>query len=246
MTWTKKDSNPKKIVSGFLNEAVVLGMRKLERKGIFDEVIGIENEGKESAIVKVVKEIEGKKEYRILKIHRIEANKFQKVNQYIIGDPRFSRIKPDRRSIVFHWAKKEFSNLKRAFEAKVSCPEPYAFLDNMVVMSIIQNEDGTIAPKMKDVNFDNEELKEKIFAHVLNDYKKLYQDAEIVHADLSEFNVLLKDGKYPHMIDFAQGVHIQHPKSDEFLARDMHNLCRYFNKIGIKKDENECISFIKN
>lgn len=267
MAWTKKDSNPRKIVSGFLNDAAVKNIMKLESKGFFDDVIGVENEGKESVIIRVVKELwkngsdkentgknenktnkekENKIEYRVLKVHRIEANKFQRVHQYILGDPRFSGIKMERRSIVFNWTKKEFSNLKRAYEAKVSCPEPYAFLDNMVVMSAILDKDGLVSKKLKDTEIENHKFAEKLFDKILAEYKKLYQGAKIVHADFSEFNILLQDSKKPYIIDFAQGVHIDHPKSEEFLLRDIHNLCRFFRKNGLKKDENECISFVKN
>ena len=239
MTWTKKDSNLKKIVSGFLSDDTVRAIWKLENRGHFDDVIGVENEGKESTIIKVITK---EKQERILKIHRIEANKFRRIHEYIFGDPRFSGIKTDRRSLVFTWAKKEYSNLKRCFESGISCPEPFAFLDNMVVMQAVEDKNGALSKKLKDTPIANPE---KILDSIVEEYKKFYNDAKLVHSDLSEFNILVQDGKKPWLIDLAQAVHVDHPKSKEFLERDIKNLCRYFTKLGINADNAEIMGAIQ-
>jgi RIO kinase 1 len=57
--------------------------------------------------------------------------------------------------------------------------------------------------------------------------KTLYDKAELVHGDISEYNILVPNG-YPVLIDFAQAVTKEHPQSREFLQRDVENLNNYF------------------
>ena len=58
-----------------------------------------------------------------VKIFRIYTSSFDNMNPYIIGDPRFSRVKK-KHEIVYLWARKEFRNLSKAFEAGVRVPNP--------------------------------------------------------------------------------------------------------------------------
>ena len=49
-------------------------------------------------------------------------------------------------------------------------------------------------------------------------------------------NVLIYKNK-PYLIDLGQGVLLDHPNSDEYLKRDIHNIVSYFKKYGIHEDE---------
>ncbi len=68
------------------------------------------------------------------------------------------------------------------------------------------------------------------------DYGKLITNAQSVHADFSEYNCLMIDG-VPRIIDCGQAVLLKHPMAREFLARDVHNLARYFTRQGVDLDE---------
>jgi len=70
---------------------------------------------------------------------------------------------------------------------------------------------------------------------LLDAVKTLYQKAELVHSDLSEYNVLLTPD--PVLIDFSMGTDRTNPMSEELLTRDIENLSRYFRKIGVKIPE---------
>jgi RIO kinase 1 len=77
---------------------------------------------------------------------------------------------------------------------------------------------------------------------LLSDIKKLYQ-AGLVHADLSEYNILL--GKVPYIIDLGQGVILSHPSAEKFLERDVRNILNYFAKFGMKKDLAQTLKWIR-
>lgn len=236
MTWTKKDSNNRKVVEGYLSTDLVKDVYKLMDRKVFDEVVGLVNEGKESTILLV--KSEGKN--LAMKIHKIEASKFQRMQQYMYGDRRFSKIKNTKRSMVHAWAKKEFSNLQRAHNAGVACPQAYAFYNNIIVLDFIGKE-NIPAQKLKDAHVDNTE---DFFDQTIENYRLLYTKAGLVHGDLSEYNVLVLDNK-PVFIDFAQSVLLDHPRADEFLKRDVENLCNSFKKLGVKRDPDEIVKAVR-
>ncbi len=70
---------------------------------------------------------------------------------------------------------------------------------------------------------------------ILGYVRVAYQKAELVHGDLSEFNVLMDDD-VPVLIDVGQAVLLDHPMSEELLVRDMGNIARFFRKYGVGID----------
>jgi RIO kinase 1 len=88
-------------------------------------------------------------------------------------------------------------------------------------------------------NPDN--IVEKIIEYV----KKLYNDAEIVHGDLSAFNILIHHDE-PVIIDLSQSLVVDHPLSNELLNRDINNLIKDFKKIGIKMSKDDVKRKIKD
>jgi len=146
--------------------------------------------------------------------------------QYIAGDPRFHNVKKGMRNIVNVWARKEFVNLKRAYSAKVPVPMPIHVKGNVLVMEFI-GDDGTPAPTLNTCTVTH-----KHYLEVLKAVSKLYK-AELVHADLSEFNVFLHKDKIL-LFDFGSAVDIAHPHADQFLTRDISNINRFFSKKGVK------------
>ena len=67
-----------------------------------------------------------------------------------------------------------------------------------------------------------------------------WQKANLVHADLSEYNILWHDGE-PWFIDVGQGVTDQHPHSEEFLVRDVSRLVHWISKQGYDVELAECM-----
>ena len=67
---------------------------------------------------------------------------------------------------------------------------------------------------------------------MLDFIKRLYQKANLVHGDLSEFNILYHN-QNPVVIDISQAVDIEHPKAEIFLVRDIKNTFNFFERLGI-------------
>lgn len=66
-----------------------------------------------------------------------------------------------------------------------------------------------------------------VYAEMLVAMRRMYQVCKLVHADLSEYNVLYHDG-HPYIIDVSQSVEQDHPKSLDFLRNDIRNVKQFF------------------
>jgi RIO kinase 1 len=90
-------------------------------------------------------------------------------------------------------------------------------------------ENGVSAPLLKESSPRNPE---KLYEQLLASMEKLYQKAGLVHADLSEYNIMLWKSK-PVVFDFGQAVLVSHPMANRFLRRDLENLFQYFHNLNI-------------
>jgi RIO kinase 1 len=196
-------------------------------KGTINEIHGVVRAGKESRVY-WGKDKEGKE--IAIKIYLIVSTEFRKgLVKYIEGDPRFKDVKHDTRSLIFAWAQKEFKNLELASRAGVRVPRPVAVRNNVLVMEFI-GENGEVAPSLKEKNPKNPE---KVYEKLMNYLEKLYRKAELVHGDLSEYNIMLWRGR-PVLFDVSQAVPLIHPMADFLLQRDLTNLNKYFGRLGVK------------
>ena len=174
------------------------------------------------------------KTYVAVKIYRTSTSTFKHISDYIIGDPRFASLPKNRRDVIFAWTKKEFKNLERLNKVGVRSPKPITKIKNVLVMEYIGDEERP-APALKDVQLDDPE---SMFNTLIDFISVMYKKAELVHSDMSAFNVLIHDNK-PYVIDLGQGVLLEHPQAYEFLKRDIYNVISYFKKFNIKADEKQ-------
>jgi RIO kinase 1 len=224
-----------RIEEGVFDNRTMLRIAKLFTKGIIASMEFIIARGKEADVyVADAGENIVDKEFVALKIFRLENARFQNRMKYIDGDPRFGKVKGSIFAVVNEWCKKEYGNLLVAEAAGVHAPRPYAFSGNVLAIEFI-GTDGKPSQTLREQVVKNPE---KVQEQILEDTRKLYQN-ELVHADLSEYNILMLDD-VPYMIDFGQAVHIKHPDSIRFLRRDISNILAYFSKhYGIQKEEAE-------
>ena len=161
-----------------------------------------------------------------LKIFRTSTSTFKRVSKYIEGDPRFKGLSGNRRKMIYAWTNKEYRNLQRYYEAEIPVPEPVAFDKNCLVMEFIGGD--APAPQLKDVVMDDvDDFYDEIVSFIIDGF----QEAHLVHGDLSEYNILVWDGQ-PIMIDCGQAVTADHFNSKEFLIRDIANINRFFKNRG--------------
>jgi len=225
----QKDEDLLKTVEEVFDTFTLQALYKLINKKVIDVLYGVVDTGKESRVY-WAKSPQG--EDLAVKIFLTSTREFKKtVSQYIDGDPRFKRIKRDTRHLVYAWALKEFKNLERAYEAGVSVPKPVAVYKNIIVMSFI-GENGVPAPLLKDAEVGDYE---RMFWKIVDNVKTLYCKAKIVHADLSEYNIMVWK-EDPVFFDFGQAVLTSHPNADFFLERDVKNITNFFKKRGVKAE----------
>lgn len=191
--------------------------------------------GKESVVFKA--QLKGRP--IALKIYKMSTLKFQNIRIYIDGDYRFAKERISRSKFVYVWARKEFSNLQSLTEAGVRCPVPIAFHKNLLAMSFIGTKQRA-APQIRDAVFDAS----AVYREVSKMMRNTYQKAGIVHADLSEYNILYYR-KRSYFIDVAQGVTVQHPSADIFLKRDISNITQFFIKKGVDCSTEDLYRYIK-
>lgn len=226
----EKDEDVFETVEEVFDGRTVMALYLLINRGIIDGMRGVVKAGKESRVYWA----KGKGgEDLAVKIFLTSSMEFKKsMLQYIHGDPRF-KIGKDYRKIVYTWAQKEFRNLTEAKVAGVPVPKPIYAYENILIMEFIGVE-GVPAPLLKDLPEVDKELCQQIITAV----KRLYSIAGLVHADLSEYNIMVNDGK-ACLIDFGQAVSKEHPMSWEFLRRDIGNILRFFKKSGLDMPEEE-------
>ena len=225
-----------KIEEGVFDERTMLRLAKMFTRKIISKLdYGIAT-GKEADVYLADPGANIKAENVIIKIFRIETSSFGNRTKYIIGDPRFKKLKPGIYHMVNEWCKKEYGNLRIAEGAGVRAPKPYTFNGNVLAMEFI-GEEGKASPKLKDIPLENPSETLRL---ILDDLKKLY-DAGLVHGDISEYNILLKNG-LPYIIDFGQAVVLKHPNAMLFLERDLSNLLSFFSrKYNIEMDSEEVL-----
>ncbi len=195
--------------------------------GVLHEVHGVVSAGKEARIY-WGKSPEG--EERAVKIYLTSSAEFKRgMMMYIEGDYRFKSVKRDTRSLISTWAQKEFRNLGPAQKAKVPVPKPIAVERNVVVMEFV-GQDGVSAPSLKELQPEDPE---KTYKQLLTYMKRLYKKADLVHGDLSEYNLMVFRGRLV-LFDMSQSVPKSHPLAKSLLERDITNVNRFFSRLGVK------------
>jgi len=195
-------------------------------KGAISEIHGVVKAGKESRVY-WGKNKQGNE--LAIKIYLTLSAEFRKgMLKYIEGDPRFKGVRRDTRSLIFAWAQKEFKNLEQATLAKVRVPKPIAVKNNVLIMEFI-GKNGVSAPSMKEQVPKNPE---KIYETLLTYLRRLYTKAELVHGDVSEYNVMIWKGR-PILFDISQAVPLSHPMASFLLQRDLINVNRFFSRLGV-------------
>lgn len=126
------------------------------------------------------------------------------------------------------WRNAEVDAIYRLRAAGVSVPEPYEFVDGVLVMELVSDEHGEPAPRLCDVQMSRREAKQ-VFELLLREVVKMLC-AGLVHGDLSDFNVLLGQ-QGPVVIDFPQATDAAaNRNARKFLIRDVNNLQSFLGR----------------
>lgn len=166
-----------------------------------------------------------------VKIFHTSNAVFKGLMQYIEGDPRFGGLRRRHHELVNIWVRKEHRNMMRMAKHGLQLPTPHALFRNVLVMDYIGTDEGP-SPRLRDVDVPNPQ---SVYNKLLDWLRICWNDAELVHADFSEYNVLWHHGE-PRVIDVGQSVTKQHPHADEFLVRDVTRLVEWAQRQGIEAE----------
>ncbi|MBL1320951.1 MAG: serine protein kinase RIO, partial [Methylophaga sp.] len=124
------------------------------------------------------------------------------------------------------WQNAEVDALYLLAGAGIRVPQPYDCLNGVLLMELITDEDGQVAPRLNDISMSAEQARED---HLMLMYSVMRMlCAGIVHGDLSEFNVLV-DENGPVIIDLPQAVNAAaNNNAQSMLERDVRNITRYY------------------
>jgi len=204
--------------------------------GLVDEVISQLMSGKEATVFMV----RCGDEIRCAKVYK-EANKrsFKKAAQYQEGrksrNSRRARAmekgsKYGRNQQEEAWQNAEVDALYTLAEAGVRVPHPFGCFDGVLLMELITDEAGDVAPRLNDVVMSKEQAIEDHQLVMIYVLRMLC--AGIVHGDLSEFNVLV-DEYGPVIIDLPQAVDASaNNNAKAMLIRDVENMTNYYGQFA--------------
>ncbi|MDH5361316.1 MAG: serine protein kinase RIO, partial [Gammaproteobacteria bacterium] len=126
------------------------------------------------------------------------------------------------------WQNAEVAALFRLADAGVRVPQPYECLDGVLLMELVTDSEGEVAPRLADVSMSAEQARED-HAQVMQ-YVVMMLLAGLVHGDLSEFNVLVDDYG-PVIIDLPQAVDAAgNNNARSMLLRDVNNMNAYYGQ----------------
>lgn len=202
--------------------------------GLVDEVISRLMSGKEADvfIVRCGDEI------RCAKVYKDAIKRsFKKAAQYQEG----RKVRNSRRARAMEkgskfgrkqqedtWQNAEVDALYRLANAGVRVPKPYGCFDGVLLMELVTDDEGSVAPRLGDVDMTAEQAEED--HAVMMQYVMRMLCAGIVHGDLSEFNVLV-DNYGPVIIDLPQAVDAAaNNNAQAMLSRDVDNMKNYYGR----------------
>lgn len=125
------------------------------------------------------------------------------------------------------WKSAEADAMYALVAAGVRVPKPVLFYDGVLLMEVIGDHEGRVAPRLIEAGVTAEQAM-PMYEHLRGEVIKMLT-ADLIHGDLSEFNILIGvDG--PVIIDFPQVVTAaRNSRSEQFFRRDLGNLIRFFS-----------------
>ncbi|XP_062336702.1 serine/threonine-protein kinase RIO1 [Osmerus eperlanus] len=228
-TYRVKDKSDRATVEQVLDPRTRMILFKMLSRGVISEINGCISTGKEANVYHATT---ANGENRAIKIYKTSILLFKDRDKYVSGEFRFRHgyCKGNPRKMVRTWAEKEMRNLIRLQTAEIPSPEPIMLRSHVLLMSFIGRDDMA-APLLKNAAFSESKARE-LYLQVIENMRRMYQDARLVHADLSEFNMLYHNGD-AYIIDVSQSVEHDHPHALEFLRKDCTNVNDFFLKRGV-------------
>lgn len=207
-------------------------IKPLIEDGLVDKVLGSLMSGKEAQVFLV----RCGDETRCAKVYKdVSKRSFKNAVQYNEGrevrNSRRQRAMDNRSKFGRNqqeevWQRAEVDALYKLADAGVRVPKPYGFFDGVLLMELITDAEGGVAPRLNDITMSAAQAL-KDHATVMT-YVLRMLCVGLVHGDLSEFNVL-QDPTGPVIIDFPQVISASgNNNAKAMLQRDVRNITQYY------------------
>ena len=215
----------RRVFDAVFDRLTLMSLYKLMKSGLIDTLDFPIARGKEAHVFHGT----GESGPVAVKIFHTSNAVFKNLVQYIEGDPRFGGLKRRHRDLVDIWVRKEFRNLSRLEKWGLAVPKPLGVHKNVLVMEYLGTSTAP-SPRLRDVKVIDPAA---VYEELLEFLAVTWQNANRVHGDFSPYNIMWH-GDRPVVIDVGQAVVQSHPKSQEFLVRDVTRLVEWANKNGLE------------
>ena len=211
-------------------------LQPLVDEGLVDEVLRPLMSGKEAAVFVV----RCGDQIRCAKVYKdADHRSFKQAVQYQEG----RKVRSSRRARAMEkgssfgreqaeesWQNAEVDALFKLAKAGVRVPEPFGCYDGVLLMELVCDDEGMVAPRLADVAMDSD-LAIADHATMLQ-YIVIMLCEGLVHGDLSEFNVLVDD-QGPVVIDLPQAVDAAANNNAKWMfCRDVNNMRDYYGQFA--------------
>jgi RIO kinase 1 len=210
------------------------GLEPLLDYGVLDDVLRPLMSGKEAQVYLVVS---GGK-VCVAKVYKAAQNRsFKNRAEYTEG--RATRNSRDQRAMGKRskhgraqdeaaWRSTEVDMIHRLYAAGVRVPIPHHYVEGVLLMELVCDQEGNPAPRLGDLRFTPEQAR-LLYDRLIVEVQRMLC-AGVVHGDLSDFNVLVS-GDGPVIIDFPQSVDTaRNPNARKLLVRDVENLHHFLRR----------------
>jgi len=223
-----RDNVERQTVNLVFDECTNLIIHKMTHNNVIQQLTYCISTGKEACVYHAFSELHG---HCAVKIYKVSTAKFKNREPYILGNYRYRKgYSKTTRKMVELWAEKERGNLMRLAKGGIMVPTVHFYKKNVLVMTFIGNDefcDGP-APLLKDAKLSRKEFR-KLYRQLCDDMWTMYNKCNLVHADLSEFNILYHNRR-ACIIDVSQSVSSDHVGALSFLRSDCSNIISFFRK----------------
>ncbi|GCE27792.1 serine/threonine protein kinase [Dictyobacter alpinus] len=215
-------------------------------EGLITEVLHTVKSGKEATVFCCRAHPSQGVPYLAAKVYRSRNNRgFKNDAVYqegrTITDQRASRAVKNKssagREMQFGmWVAHEFQTLTTLYQAGATIPRPIASNSNAIIMEYLGDQQEP-AYALQGVELKEDEVY-PVF-ELLMDNIQLWLKHDVIHGDLSPYNILYWQGKIT-IIDFPQAVDPRfNSHALSLLTRDIDNVCKYFARYGLKRDSSQ-------
>jgi len=194
-----------------------LAINALVKAGILEALGKSLGVGKEADVYEALTPKGAKVAVKFHHLGRVSFRQTRRLRGYIAQRHHISWLYQSRLA-----AEKEFEALKLLHPHGIAVPEPISQNRHAVVMGMIEGAELA--------EFNEIRSPEKILKEILSNIRKVYVEAGVIHADLSEFNIILQPDGHVLIIDWPQYVKKDHPNAEQLLERDVRNIVHFFRR----------------